>query len=136
MFDQLLDGVRKASESSLQMQQEMLKHLTQQWLSVPPNAGGVSADLGRTFQKRWLDMALEMLTKQRETMDSTYKAGIQLLDQSFRVTEAKSSDDYRRMIEEMWRKSFETFKDQSESQFRDFQKWSEKSAQMVQDVSP
>ena len=38
------------------------------------------------------------------------------------------------MLEDLWRKIFESFKDRSESQFNDFQKWSEKSAEIVQDV--
>ena len=133
MFEQLFDGFRKASESSLQMQQELFRHWTQQWMSTPPNAAGMSAEWGRTFQKRWVDLAVDMLNSHRESIDSTYKSTIQLIEQTFRVSEAKTSDDYRRMIEEVWRKLFETMKDQSESQFRDFQRWSEKSAGMVQD---
>ena len=133
MFDQVFEGFRKASESSLQMQQELFRHWTQQWLSTPPNAAGVSADWARNMQKRWLELTVEMLNRHRESLDTMYKSGIQLIEQSFRLSEVKSSDEYRRLMEDMWRKLFDTLKDQSENQFRDFQKWSERSAGIMQD---
>jgi len=133
MFDQLFEGFRKASESSLQMQQELFRHWTQQWMSTPTNAPGMSADWGRNLQKRWLELATEILHRHRESIDTMYKSGIQMIEQTFRISEIKSSDDYRRLVEDLWRKLFDTLKDQSESQFRDFQKWSERSAGIMQD---
>jgi hypothetical protein len=133
MFDQLIDGVRKASESSLQMQQEMFKHWTRMF-TAPATEAGATTEWGRNSQKRWLELGVEMLNRQREAVDAMYKAGIQLIEQTFHVTEAKSADDYRRMIEDLWRKLFDLQKAQSESQFRDFQTFYEKSAALVQDV--
>ncbi len=132
MFEQIFDSVRKASESSAQLQQEMLKQWTQHLMTAPqPGTGGV-ADWGKGLQRRWAELTLELLKKQRESTDAAYASGIQIIEQTFRVSEAKSADDYRAMIEDLWRKLFESFKDRSESQFRDFQKWSEKSAEVVQ----
>lgn len=133
MFDQLIDGVRKASESSLQMQQEMFKNWTRLF-SGPAHEAGAQAELGRGSQKRWLDLSVEMLNRHRETVDAIYKAGIQLIEQTFHVSEAKSPDDYRKMVEDLWRKLFELQKEQSESQVRDFQTFYEKSASLVQDA--
>ena len=133
MFDQLIDGVRKASESSMQMQQEMLKNWTRMF-SAPMAEAGVPADWGKGSQKRWLELGVEMLNRQREAVDGMYKSGIQIIEQPFHVTEAKSADDYRRMVEDLWRKLFDLQKAQSESQFRDFQTFYEKSAALVQDV--
>ena len=133
MFDQLIDGVRKASESSLQMQQEMFKNWTRLFSGQATDAGG-QAEWGRASQKRWAELCVEMLNRHREALDSTYKAGIQIIEQSFHVTEAKSPDDSRRMIEDLWRKLFDLQKAQSESQFRDFQTFYEKSAALVQDA--
>jgi len=134
MFEQIFDSVRKASETSAQLQQEMLKQWTQTWMSVPTQPGGGIPEWGKGFQRRWAEMALEFLRKQRESMDAAYASGIQIIEQTFRVTEATNPDDYRKTIEDLWRKVFESFKDRSETQFRDFQKWSEKSAEIVQDV--
>jgi hypothetical protein len=131
MLDQMFDTFRKASESSLQMQQEMFKQWAQQWPTMPLNAAGVSADWVRTFQKRWIDFETGLLNKHRESLDTMYKSGIHFIEQSFRLTEAKSPEDYRRMVEELWRKVFTVYKDQSESQLRDFQKAVEEWFEMV-----
>ena len=133
MFDQLIDGVRKASESSLQMQQEMFKQWTRLFAGTPIEPGA-PGDWGRTSQKRWVDLGVEILNRHRETLDATYKAGIQIIEQTFHVSEAKTADDYRRMVEDLWRKLFDLQKSQSESQFRDFQTFYEKSAALVQDA--
>ena len=132
MFDQLIDGFRKASESSLQMQQEMFKNWTRMF-NGPASEANAQADWGRGAQRRWLELAIEMLNRHRETLDATYKSGIQLIEQSVQVTEAKSTDDYRRMVEELWRKLFDLQKEQSQNQMRDFQTLYEKSAAFVQD---
>ena len=44
MNDQMFDTFRKASESSVQLQQEMLKQWTQQWMSMPNQVPGTPAD--------------------------------------------------------------------------------------------
>jgi hypothetical protein len=135
MFDQVVDGVRKASESSLHMQQEMLRQWTRLWLAAGPGSVGIpAADATRVTQKRWLELGIEMLDKHRETLDATYRSGIQLIEQTFQVADAKSSDDYRKLVEELWRKLFDLQKQQAEVQFRDFQSWFEKSAGLVQDA--
>ena len=132
MFDQMIDGVRKASESSLQMQQEMFKQWTRLFSGPAANAGVQGADFGKASQKRWLELCVEMLNRHREAIDGIYKSGIQLIEQSLQAGEAKSPDEYRRIVEDLWRKLFENFKTQSESQMRDFQVWAEKSMANVQ----
>lgn len=134
MFDQLIDGVRKASESSLQMQQEMFKHWTRLFSGPAAADVGGKIDWGRASQKRWLELGVEMLNRHREAVDAIYKSGIQIIEQTFQVSEAKSADEYRRMVEDLWRKLFDLQKEQSESQFRDFQTFYEKSAALVQDA--
>jgi hypothetical protein len=131
MFDALCESFRKASESSLQIQQDVVRHWAQQWQAMPSNTGGASTEWTRTVQQRWLEATLELLNKHRESLDSAYRSGIQLVEQAFRISDAKSSEDYRRMVEELWAKLFEAFKGQSETQFRDFQTLAEKAFSMV-----
>lgn len=133
MFDQLIDGVRKASESSLQMQQEMFKQWTRMF-AAPVQDAGTQAEWGRASQKRWAELAVEMLNRHREALDSAYRSGIQLIEQTYNLADAKSADDYRRNVDELWRKLFDLQKQQSESQMRDFQLFYEKSAALVQDA--
>jgi len=84
----------------------------------------------RNFQKRWAELTVESLNKHRESLDSIYRSGIQLIEQTFRVSEAKTSDDYRRVVEDLWRKLLDVYKEQSESQVRDFQNWAAKSIEI------
>jgi hypothetical protein len=137
MFDQLMEGMRKASESSWQLQQEAFRNWTRMWREAAP--GGVGAvggmgDFGRGSQRRWLELGLEMLHKHREGLDSTYRAGIQIIEQTFRIGDAKSVEDSRKVVEDVWRKLFDLQKVQAENQFRDFQELFQKSAGLVQEM--
>jgi hypothetical protein len=126
MLDEMFENFRKASESSLQMQQEMFKQWTQQWPTMPLNAAGVSAEWVRTFQKRWIEFVTDSLNEHRESLDSMYKTGIQVIEESFHLSEAKTPDEYRKMVEDLWRKLFTISRVQIESQLHDFQKAAEK----------
>ena len=134
MDDQIFDTFRKASESSLQMQQEILKHWTERWAAGAPQAPNPSSEASQQVKKRWLALGIELLNKHRASLDETYAAGIQLIEQSFGAAEAKSPEEYRRLTEDLWRKLFDTYKNQSEAQFDAFKNWSTKSAEAVQDV--
>jgi len=129
MLDQVFDNFRKASESTFQIQQDLFKQWVSQWPTTPPATGAAFAEQAHTFQKRWLDTVTDMMNKHRESLDSQYKAGIRAIEDAFRVTEAKTPDDYRKIAEELWRKGFENVKSSAETQARDFQgaveKWFE-----------
>jgi len=132
MIDQVFDNFRKASESTMQMQQELFKQMVSQWPATPQNAAGTAwVEQVQSFQKRWIESMTEMMNKHRESLDSQYKAGIRAIEDAFRVTEAKTPDDYRRMAEDLWRKNFETLKGNAETQVRDFQKGVEKWFEML-----
>ena len=126
MFDQLFENFRKASESSLQAQQEMFKQWMQQWPATPPGANAVTPEWSINLQKRWMESMTETLNRHREVLDTTYRSGIQVIEQTFRVTDAKSPDEYQRLVQDLWRKLSETFKEQSEAQVRGFQKAAER----------
>jgi hypothetical protein len=132
MYDQVFETYRKTSESWLQMQQDMWRTMVQQWLTAPPTATTATADFSRTFQKRWIELALEILNRHRESVDAMYRSVIQVIEQTSRISDAKSTDEYRRVVEDVWRKWFESVKSQSESQFRDVQNWAGKSLEIVQ----
>jgi hypothetical protein len=131
MLDQLFELSRKAIESSLEMQQVMFKQWTQNWLSTSPAAAGISADWGGTTRKRWVELTVEALNKQRETVDATYNLAIQSIERLARVSDAKSAEEWVRAVEDVWGKLFEGVKAQAESQFRDFQSWAAKSFEMA-----
>ena len=126
MFDLLFESFRKASESSMQMPMDMIKNLTQQL----PTASGAGMEWSKTFQKRWAEFAIESLNKHRESLDSTYRTGIQLIEKTFRVSDVRSSADYQKIVEELWAKLLDVFKEQSETQVRELQAWAAKSFEM------
>jgi hypothetical protein len=126
MFDLLFESFRKASESSMQVPMDMIKNLTKQL----PSASGAGMEWSKTFQKRWAELALESMNKHRESLDSTYRTGIQLIEQTLRVSDVKSPDDYQKIVEGLWGKLLDVFKEQSESQVRDLQTWAAKSFEM------
>jgi methylthioribose-1-phosphate isomerase len=131
MFDLLFESFRKASESSMQMPMDITKKLTQQL----PSASGAAMEWSKTLQKRWAEFAIESLNKHRESINSTYRTEIQLIEQTFRVSDVKSSADYQRIVEELWQKLLDVFKEQSESQVRELQTWAAKSLEMQRDAA-
>jgi hypothetical protein len=126
MFDLLFESFRKASESSMQVPMDIIKNLTQQM----PSASGAGMEWSKSFQKRWAEFALDSLNKHRESLDSTYRSGIQLIEQTFRVSDVKSSADYQKIVEGLWQKLLDVFKEQSEAQVRELQTWAVKSFEM------
>ncbi len=132
MLDQLFELSRKAAESSLQSQQAMFKHLTQDWASTSPASAGLSADFGGSMRKRLTELTMESLNRHRESLDATYRAGLQTMEKILRVSEAKSSEDSIRAIEDIWRSLFETVKGQSDAQLREIQSWGEQVLDMTQ----
>ncbi|MBV8078402.1 MAG: hypothetical protein JO284_18475 [Planctomycetaceae bacterium] len=133
MFDQVLDSFRKISESTIQMQQEFYKQWMSQWPAAtmmgPASAGGGVTEQAQSLQRRWMDSITELMNKQREVLDAQYRTGIQAIQDAFRVTEAKSPEEYCRLTEDLWRKAFDTLKSTAEAQMRDYQsavtKWLE-----------
>src|SRR5215469_820484 len=110
MFNQMYEDLSKASESSFQLQQEMLRVWTQQLVSAPQSLG-VSAEFARNLERRWIELAIEMLNRNKTILESSYASGIQVIEQTLRLSEAKSSDDYQRMFETLWQQLFKTTMD-------------------------
>jgi hypothetical protein len=131
MLDQVFEMSRKALESSMQMQQAVFKHWTQDLPTMTPMVAGLSTDWGGAMRKRWVDLVLEALNKHRESVDSNYRALIHTIEKAFRVPEARSSEDAVRAIEDVWKSMFDSMKSQSEVQFREFQSWTEKAMDMA-----
>ena len=129
MFEQVLDNFRKATESSLQMQQEMLRNWMHQWPGASmmtmqsPNGW---TDQFTAFQRKWNEGVSDLLNKHKEALDTQYRTGIRLIEEAFRVTDAREPEQARKLVEELWRHSYESFKTISENQMRDFQTVMEK----------
>jgi hypothetical protein len=136
MFEQLFESLRKASESSLMGQKQLFDQWTQQWPAPPLGAAGAGAEWASTIRKRWTDSLSEGLNRHREIFDSTYRNGIQLIEQALRVSDVKSGDEYRRSVEDLWRKVSDTAKDQVETQLRELHKTAERWLELAHKAQP
>ena len=132
MFDQVFDNFRKATETTLQAQQDLFRQWMTQWpmLPIAPTGSGTGmTEQARSFQKQWTDSVTALMNKHCESLDAQYRAGIRAIEDALRTTEAKSPEEFRKLTEELWQKSFEVLKQTIENQIRDFQvaveKWSE-----------
>jgi len=143
MFDMILENYRKATESTIKLQQDVLRNMTMQWPQMfgaqtfgLPFLGGPasgSAMPGAAWleqlgdaQKKWGETVTELLNKHRESLDAQYKAGIRTIEEAFKVGEAKDPQQFRRLTEELWKHSFECLKTVAEAQTRDVQAAMEK----------
>jgi hypothetical protein len=104
MFDQVFENLRKATEASIQMQQDLFKKWASLWPGVPaPPAFG---EAGK-FQKKWAETVGELVKKQRETLEAQFSAGLRNIEEAFHLPEAKDPEEMRAKAIELWRKSFE-----------------------------
>ena|SRR5512135_1164182 len=142
MFDQVLDNLRKATDSTIHLQQEMFRQWFQQWTQVPgiPTPGTLLAsgvaDQVHTFQRKWSETITDLLNKHREALDSQYRAGIRTIEDAFRVGEAKDPAQFLKLTEELWRNSFDCLKTVMEAQMRDFQAAAEKGIEVMSKGMP
>jgi hypothetical protein len=136
MFEQLFESLRKASESSLMGQKQLFDQWAQQWPSPPLGGAGAGTEWVNTVRKRWTDSLSEGLNRHREIFDSTYRNGIQLIEQALHVSDVKSGDEYRRSIEDLWRKVSDTAKDQVENQLRELHKTAERWLELAHKTQP
>ena len=92
MFDQILDNFRKATESTIKLQQEMTQQWFQQWASIPglPNPGNMfgttaAAAPVANAPKQASEAVTELLNKHLKTLDARSRAGIRTIEDAFRV---------------------------------------------------
>lgn len=115
MFDQVLESFRKASESSLQAQQHLLEQWLQGFPAAPVGINGPSLASTVELQKRFRELATETLNKNRELLELAFKSAVRVVEQTSRISEAKSTKDYESRVEELWRELADTLKAQSDT---------------------
>jgi hypothetical protein len=127
MFDQAFESLRKATESSIALQQEMFRKWMSLWPAIPVSTFPFS-ELQK-FQKKWVEVVGELLKKKNESLEAQFKAGLQNIEDAFRLTEIKDPEVLRAKMVELWQKTFDYLRQASETQMRDFQnavsKWAE-----------
>lgn len=137
MYEQVYENLRKATESSIQMQQEMF----QKWTSLFPGqtqpmaAAATAMDEAARLRSKWEEAVTEMLKRQRDTVDAQYRAGLKTLEEMFQVGQAKSPQEIQQRVLELYRTSFESLRQLSESQMKDFKAAVERWTEMMTKVA-
>jgi len=120
MFEPVFDNLKKVTETTLRMQQDMCEKWVSLWPGVKANPGAF-AEPAQKFQKKLAEYCEESLKKQRETLEVQFKAGLKNIEDAFRLAEAKSPEELRTKTTELWQKIIETLRHASEVQMRELQ---------------
>ncbi len=121
MFEQIFDEYRKAVDSSFNMQREMYRQWMNGWPVKPPDVTkavdrGEVKDEIRSYQKKWSQTLAEAMETHREALTQQYKSGIDAIASAYRMTEARTPEEYWRLTQEFWRKSIDSYKTTFEAQ--------------------
>jgi hypothetical protein len=127
MFEQFVDNCCKMADMTIHMQQELFK----KWVSMLPTASPSSTVVAGplAIQNKGLEIASEFIKKECETFEAQINAGLRNIEEAFQLVKAKDAEELRAKTVELWQKGFETLKQTSETQVRDFKsaaaKWTE-----------
>lgn len=132
MLDQILEQYRKAAESTMQFQHEMLSQLTRLLPSgtdeptgrVAPPAPAPTRTAKPPERAAGTDLqhiVNDVLNRHRQALDAHYLAGISAIDDAFKLFGAKDPDQFRRLAEEMWKHTLDYLQKAVETQYRDIE---------------
>ena len=125
MFD-LVYQSQKATETTVLMQQEML----QKWFGMFPGVPifpTITMAKFQEFQKKWAVAVTETFKRRRETVEAQFKAGLENIERAFALGQAKTPEEARALVVELWKKCFKSLLEAYSLQMRDlqagFEKW-------------
>lgn len=128
IFDEALDNVRRASESSLKMQQDFLKQWTNFWPGLP-SPQTIWVEKLQDFQKQWANTISDLAKRHRQTLDRQHQALLESLEEGLRAAESSDPVEFRMRSEQLCRKTLDCFREVSETQLREFhdalKKWAD-----------
>jgi hypothetical protein len=128
MFDVAFDSLRKATDATLQMQQEVFKKFAGFWPNVAPSPAAWGEQVQK-FPRKWAETVAEIVKKQNEMMETQFKAGLRNIEEAFRLAKVKDPEELRAKTIELWEKTFECLRQAFEAQTREFQaavsRWNE-----------
>ena len=129
MFEQVFENLRKASESAIQMQQEVVKKWTAIWPVVPPASVGITDPV--TYQKKWVEILEELVKKQRTSLETLFSTGLENFEAGFRLVQAANPEEFRTKVIDYWQKTIDCLRKTSEAQMHTFQAVVAKSTELL-----
>jgi hypothetical protein len=128
MFDPIIDSLRKATESTMQVQQEMFKKWASLWPGMPTAPADWTEQM-RRFQKNWTEFVEETLKKQRAALEGQFAVGRKNFEAALALTELKDPQELRAKTLELWQQALDALRQTFETQVHDFQatiaRWTE-----------
>jgi hypothetical protein len=133
MFDQVLESLRKATDTKVQMQQDMFRKWVSLWPGVPASAPlwGDQAQRVQQFQQQWAEMVTDLIRRQREGVEASFQLGLQNIEKVFQLGEVKTVEEMRSRTVEFWQKCFDSLRQTYEIPLREVQTATEKWLQFV-----
>jgi len=135
MFNQIYENFRRATEATVQLQQEMFKTWINLWPGNPDSSPGWGEQM-QQFQKKWTELVGDMLKRQREVSGVQFKAGMQNINQAFKAGEARTPEELRAKSVELWQKCFDDLRQVYETQLHGFETAMEKWVEMTAPCRP
>jgi hypothetical protein len=120
MFDPVFESMRKATETTIQLQQDLFK----KWVSLYPEAMVPPLPCGeqaQKFYKKWAEVVTESLARQRGVLEAQCHAGLKNLEAAFAVASAKDPEELKARTRELWQKSFDCLRLALEAQAKEYQ---------------
>jgi hypothetical protein len=130
MFEKVFENLRKATDETVQAQQEMFRTWISLSTGVPP-VPSAWGQQGQMLQKKWNATVAELVKKQRESLEAQFSAGLRNIEENLRLAAVKDPEEFRAKMLELWSKSFDYLRHTAESQLRQFQIAMEKWTEMV-----
>ena len=126
MFEPVFESLRKATDATVKMQQELFNKWTAMFPALPMVPAAYEP---LKFQKRCVEVVQELTQKQRESLEAQFNTGVKTIEEAFRLCEAKDPEELRTKTVELWHKTFDSLRQVYEAQAKDFQaaaaKWAE-----------
>lgn len=129
MFDEVFENLRKATDETVKLQQEMFKKWVSLWPGFPLPGGGT--EQAQELHKKWAEAANEVLRRQREVMQGQFDVGLQNIEKAFQLCEAKTGEELRTKTVELWQKCFHSLRQAFEIQMREYQAAMKKLAELT-----
>ena len=120
LFEESFDKMRKASETALQMQQELYGSWAKNWptLATPKDEWSQRRE---QFKKEWSGMVVDLMKKQRSLLDEQYQSSSESLEEAFRVAESETPEQLREGCESLCRKALDLMQSTAEKQIKQVQ---------------
>jgi hypothetical protein len=103
MFNQVCEDFRRATEATVQMQQEIFKTWLNSW-PVAPARPTIYGEQMQQFQKKWAEAFGETLKRQQEVNGDHFKIGLENLEKTCKLVESKTPEELRAQTIDLWKK--------------------------------